>query len=207
MDKNEKGDSELSPEELGRIYSEQINAILTEDEPAKFKPVLGPELKAETDIMPLSRLIHRSSVEYYRKIIQEHEHLDVFAQAFFLAQLIAATRAEEIEELEPFVGDIPEERIAEMAANARNAIDDLIYDTKLEVELEEKTGEKSKPLPASPRALTPAEFDMFILSEIEDYERAKRERESALFHAERVRGFLSEDQQEQLLEEAEDMGQ
>ncbi len=196
----------FSPEVLGRIYSEQLNAIMTEDDPSKLSPVLEPKHEEEGGLLPLNQLIHRSSVEYYRKIIQEHEHLDVFAQVFFIAQLIAATREEEIEELEPFVGDFTEKRIAEMAANARNAIDDLVYDAKLEVELEEKTGEKSEPLPASPRALTPAEFDMWVLSEIEDYKRAKRERESALFHAERVEGFLSEDQQEKLLEEIESMG-
>ena len=205
MLKNEHGENEPSIEELSRIYSEQLNSVLSEDDPSKFKPVLDQPKEDENFPIPLSGLINHWTVEYYRQIIQQHEHLDVFAQVFLVANIIAAVRQEEIKEMDPLVTDTSEEKIARWSEATREEISGLVEDTQMEAGLEEKTGEKLEPMQSVPRQPTKGEMAMFFLSEIEDYKRAKKEEASALFHIRRSEKFISEDQRKNILREIESL--
>lgn len=208
MTEEESENSEPSPEVLSGIYSEQINAILWEDDPAGIKPVLEPDREEKTKVLPLNMLIHRSTVGYYRQIIQEHERLDIFSQAFLVARLIAAARKEEIEELEPLVRDLTEEEIADMSKTAREEINSTIKDLQLDVALEQMTGEKVGPTPQKP---TPEQWSTWMkmqsLADLGYYQQAIKERESALFHARRVQKYIPEEQQQNILSEIDAMGE
>jgi len=200
---------ELSPDELGRIYSEQLNIILTEERPNKVAPVLEHPGNERKEPLPLNMLITRSEAVYYRRIIERYKNWDIFAQTFLVAHLIAAFADQVIEESKHLDGIMTEQKLAEITRDTRQAQDHLVFETKLESDLQKITDKKSETLPKeTPRTPSAEELkqwhNMELLAEWDDYQKAKQRKANALLHADKVKEFLSEEQQRELLIDVDD---